>query len=188
MSDDRLRRLSVLAATLLVLRFGVVPWIGWQREQRDALVVLTKRLDRSAGVIENRTAIEKSSKDLEAALAAYRAKFREAETIESFRLAAQQDLNALVVKNGLRVNVFDWVVEKFDDPPPIARTRARVQIGGTLRALAVIHGNIETLFPSAIVREVRIDPISPTNNPSSTAAQLTLVLDIYFRRTEWGKP
>lgn len=188
MSGSRSTTLYWIAGVLVALRFGVVPWLDWQSERRDGLVVLTQRLDRSVGVIENRTAIEKSARDLEAALAAARPKFRQSESLEAFKLAAQQELTGLVTQAGLRVSVFDWVVDKFDDPAPLMRARARLQVGGTVPALAAVQSKLEAQFPSLIVREVRLDAQNPTNNPNTTQANLTLVADVYFRKIEGAAP
>lgn len=188
MNGSQSKTLYWIAGVLIALRFGVVPWIEWQSERRDGLVVLTKRLDRSVGVIENRSAIEESARDLDASLAATRPKFRQAESLEGFKLAAQQELTAVVTQAGLRVAVFDWVVDKFDDPAPLMRARARLQIGGTVPALAAVEGKLEAQFPSLSVREVRLDAQNANNTPFTTQANLTLVADFYFRKAEGAQP
>ena len=58
MTYSRNQVLLIVAAGLVVIRFVIVPWLNWQSEQRDALAVMTQRLDRAIGVIENREAID----------------------------------------------------------------------------------------------------------------------------------
>lgn len=186
MTESRQRNLYWTVAVLVVLRFGVVPWVAWQDAQHDALAVLTKRLDRSVGVIENRAAIEKSAKDLAASLAAFRAKFRESDSVEGFKLASQQEISTLVSQAGSRVTLFDWVIDKFDDQPPLARVRARIQLAGPIQVLATVQGRLETRFPSMVIRDVRVEPQNPTNTPNSTFGTMNLVADIYFRQAAKG--
>ena len=186
MTDARLRNLYWIAAVLVAIRFVLVPWLEWQNDRHDALVVLTKRLDRSVGVIENRAAIERSSKELSDARTKYRAFFREADSLEAFKLSAQQEISSVVSQMGLRVTLFDWVVDKFDDPPPVMRARARIQFAGPIPSLASVHGRLETQFPALVVREVRVDPQYPTSVPADTPGSMTLVMDLYFRPRSGG--
>jgi hypothetical protein len=187
-NEARLQRLYWIAGVLLAIRFGLLPWVDWQTERRDALQVLTKRLDRSVGVIENRSAIEKSAKDLNASLVTYRANFRQSDSVEAFKLAAQQEISGVIGQAGLRVTLFDWVVDKFDDAPPLARVRARIQLAGTVQALAGVQGRLEAQFPAFVIREVRVDTPNATNTPSTTQGTMTLVADVYFRQVSGGAP
>lgn len=56
--DAERRRLLIGALVVLAsLRFLILPWIDQQAEAREQLEVLTQRLDRSTGVVLNRSAI-----------------------------------------------------------------------------------------------------------------------------------
>lgn len=181
MNLPTIKPLYLVAGVLVVLRFLVVPWVSWMSEQRQTLEVLTKRLDRSEGVIEHRKEIEQSAADLRAVLKVLRERYPQASSVEEFKLAAQQRISTVLAEGALRAEVFDWIVDRFDDPPVVARVRARIQVNGTVQSLALVQGRLETTLPNLIVRDVRIEPRAPTKTPSSTPASLSLTADLYFR-------
>ncbi len=86
MNEPRYRVVLVLALALAGLRFLVVPWLEHQGERRDALQVLTQRLDRSEGLVEARDTILKQSSTLTAAAQAARARYPVALNSDEFRL------------------------------------------------------------------------------------------------------
>ena len=108
-------------------------------------------------------------------------RFPEAKSVEEFKLSSQQKISAILNESSLRADVFDWVVDRFDDPPRVARVRARIQVAGTVQSLAVLQARLETSMPNLVIRDVRIEPRNPTKAPSSTAASLSLMADFYFR-------
>ena len=181
MSVNPTQRLYWIAGVLAAIRFILVPWWLWLGESRQTLEVLTKRLDRSVGVIEHRQEIERSAADLRSVLKVLHERFPEAKSVEEFKLSSQQKISAILNESSLRADVFDWVVDRFDDPPRVARVRARIQVAGTVQSLAVLQARLETSMPNLVIRDVRIEPRNPTKAPSSTAASLSLMADLYFR-------
>jgi hypothetical protein len=181
MSSLGSRPLLLLLVALLVIRFAVMPWMNWAEETRGELEVLTQRLDRSVGVVANSDAIRASSKRLAVRSAALQPLFRDATGAEDFKLATQQEVTGWFADSGARLEVFDWLVteeEKTSDSV-LLRTRARVQLAGGLRALAVLQGKLEASMPAAVVREARVRVIGSADNPSELAASMTLVIDFY---------
>lgn len=175
------RPLLLLLAALLAIRFAVMPWMEWAEGTRGELEVLTQRLDRSVGVVANSAAIRSSRQRLAERSAALRPLFRNASDAEDFKLATQQEVTGWFADSGARLEVFDWLVTEEDKTSDavLRRARARVQLAGGLRALAMLQGKLEASMPAAVVREARVRVIGSADNPSDLAANMTLVIDFY---------
>jgi hypothetical protein len=179
-SLTRNQLLLAVAAALAAIRFLIVPWIDWQSEQHDALAVLTQRLDRAAGVVENRVAIDKAVVDVEKKTLALRSRFPSEPDTETFRLQSQQQISAIASEFGLNVRVFEWVLDGEDASARLSHSRARVQIEGPARALAQCQAALETRMTNLAVREVLLSFRNPSTTPDEQGA-LTIVVDLYRR-------
>jgi len=175
------RWLIGLLLALLAVKFGVLPWVESQGDAREQLDVLTKRLDRSTGVVLNRAAITASLLALEKANAADRARFPESVNVESFRLEAQQRVTALAQTQSLQIEAFDWVL---DEPPRgsnLGFVRGRIILRGDMRTLASLLGVLEGELPNMVIREVSYNMETLANGPHGNRAIMTQVADFYFR-------
>lgn len=181
MADARRRLLIGLVAGLALIRFGVVPWIAAQNQQRDALEVLTRRLDRSEGVVKNRAAIESASQQLAARARALRERFPAAASPDQFRLAEQRRIGELARQLGLTVQVFDWILEGEDTAAGLHFGRARVNLDGALPKLIRAHVALESATQNAFVRELRLNLDRPADGPSEVHGSASVVVDLYFR-------
>jgi hypothetical protein len=180
-ASSRYRTLLAVAAVLAALRFLVVPWIQAQSDARDRLQVLSKRLDRSVGVLQNEQAIRKAAAQLEAALQQARDRFPTSASLESFRLENQQRLGAVVSSGGSRVALFDWVMEGAVPGSGLAYSRMRFQVEGALRDIVRVHGDIEGSLPNLVLRELQISVASPAGSLGENTATMTVVADLYHR-------
>ena len=181
MADSRRRLLVGLVAVLAGLRFVVVPWIAAQNEQREGLEALTRRLDRSEGVVRNRSAIEATQKQLAARAEALRAQFPAAANPDEFRLAEQRRIGELARRLGVTVQVFDWILEGEDTAAGLKFGRARVNLEGPLPSLIRAHAALESGSPNGFVRDLRLNLAAPADGPSTVRATASLVIDLYFR-------
>ena len=181
MSADRRRWLIGLLMVLLAIKFAVLPWIQSQEDARAQLDVLTKRLDRSTGVVLNRAAITESLSALEKANAADRTMFPESANVESFRLEAQQRVTALVQSQALQVEAFDWVLDELPTGSELGFVRGRIIVRGDMRAVASLLGTLEGELPNMVVREVSYNMENPASGPTGNRAVMTHVADFYFR-------
>jgi hypothetical protein len=175
------RPLLALLVVLLAVRFAVMPWIEWAEETRGELEVLTQRLDRSAGVVANSAAIRNSGNQLAARSDQLRPLFRKAADPEEFKLATQQEVTAWLADSGARLEIFDWLVTEEEKPGDsvLRRARARLQLAGGLRALALIQSRLESSMPAAVVREVRVRIVGSADNASDLPSNMTLVVDFH---------
>ena len=188
MSEDRKMVLLALAAILAAVRFVLWPWLDAQGAARDELRVLTQRLDRSLGVIQNRQSIVRSEAALAKNVADARKIFPEFSSADVFKLETQQQVAALVSGAGLTVSSFAWIVEGKAPSGVLAYGRARLQIGGELGKLASVHGELETRFPGLRIREINMLGEGPIGNPASASANLNVVFDAFYRETRAGAP
>lgn len=181
MSDPRARALLIVALVLAAVRFALMPWLEWQGEKREALQVLTQRLDRSEGLVRSRSAIERNATALFAESQKAKAVFPVVTSGEAFRLQSQQQLTALAQQFGVSVKVFDVLTEGDVDRLSLRFIRVRLQVEGAARFVARFHGEIEGRMQNAIVRSVRFESnVVPLVAPGEAIVQAALMADLYY--------
>ena len=183
MSASRLRYLLGLAIVLAAIRFLLVPWWEHQADGVERLQVLTKRLDRAEGVIENRSAIAKAVDEVEAATVTIRRRFPNAVDLQSYRLDIQQKVSASVSQSGLVIRLFEWAVDGGVKEARLQFVRARFQVEGPFRQLVATQANLETGFPNMAIRELNLVAPALIAGPDDSPAVMTVVADFYFRPT-----
>jgi hypothetical protein len=180
-ADARIQWLLGVAGALAVVRFVVVPWVETQNEQRQQLEMLTKRLDRSEGVLQNREAIVAARDALARQSEASFAAFPEAVADDDSRLAAQQRIAALASQAGLQVSLFDWLLDGDVEEAGLAYSRASIKVDGPLDRLILMHGDLESALPFAAIREFQLKLKSPASGPATDPASAVMVLDLFYR-------
>jgi hypothetical protein len=185
-TDRRRVFLIRLALALAALRFAVYPWLEHQLERRDQLSVLTDRLDRAQGVIENRNVIETTAKDLSKQSQLTAPRFAYAETADRFRLDTQRRVTEVIRSNGLGVSLFDWLVEGNSEAAQYERdgfsfARMRVEFAGPLRQVATAQSDLEGSFPNLIVRRVALNFRDITTNIDSGLVTASIIADVYYK-------
>jgi hypothetical protein len=171
-----------VALVLAGIRFLIMPWLDSQADTREQLEVLTNRLDRSTGVVLNREAITTTLAKLEKANSADRARFPLSEDAESFRLEAQQRVTGVVETQGMRIDVFDWILDGPPDATGFGFVRGRINFTGDMRSLALLLGALEGELPNMVVREALYNFVNPVFGNGEYRASLTLVADFHYRR------
>lgn len=184
MADRRTQLLLGVAAVLAGLRFIVVPWVDSQNDARDRLQVLTQRLDRSVGVAQNREAILAARQQLQEANAQAHERFPAAESVDAFRIQGQRRMAAVAAAAGLKLNLFEWLLDGQDPAAALAFGRVRLQVEGAPRDLARLHASLEGQLPHVAVREVQLTAPRGVAGPADGKATLTLVADVFFRLKE----
>ncbi len=174
-----------VALVLLGLRVIVVPWVRAQDEAHDRLAVLTQRLDRSVGVIENRAAIEATRSRLAALAPAEQARFPTPADPQSYRLQVQQQVNQIAASVGLKVSLFDWMVDGELPESGLSYGRVRIRFDGPLRDLVRVHGEFEGQLQNAVVREYGFNAQTPVAAIDQSPGGAVFVVDLLYRR---GKP
>lgn len=188
MSNPRTRALLLVVAVLAGLRFVLVPWLDAQGQKREEVQVLTQRLDRSESLLANKALIKESDKSLGARLSAVRARFPIHSSAETFRLDMQPRIGEIASLNGMTINVFTWVLDGEVEKSELRFVRARVQLTGSMRALADFQGQLEGDLPNLLVREVAVAATSAGAMPGDALGTLTLTADLYFRASAMPSP
>ena len=189
MADSRFRWLLGLALVLVALRFAIVPWAQAQVERRQQLEVLTQRLDRSAGVVEDKAEILAAQGRLTKVAKTTRAVFPEVDDKERFRLDAQRMLSAIAGRGDVKVTLFDWIVDGESAKAGLAYGRVNANLQGPLDSLVAVHGQIEGEMPFAAVREVKLEtPGAGASGLAAESATLLLVIDLFYRPAASAPP
>jgi hypothetical protein len=187
--DARVRWLLGLALVLATLRFAIVPWMQSQDEQRQQLEVLTQRLDRSAGVVASAKDLLAAQGKVAAATEAARKAYPVVTDAEQFRLEAQRMLSGIAARAGVKVVLFDWVLDGDAPQAGLAYGRINASLEGTLETIVPVHGQIEAEMPFAAVREVKIEfRRGGAAGLGDTGTTMALVMDLYYRPAAAAAP
>ncbi len=186
MNSVRNRWLLGIAAVLAAVRFIIIPWIDFQAVEAEKLAVLTKRLDRATGVVQNQQLIAKTLAQVKSSTLKARARFPQAEDRQSFRLSAQQEVSDLIGAAGLNVKLFEWVMDGRAEDAHLEYSRARIQIEGALRQVVSTQAALEGKFPNMFVRELTVTSGTRISAPDDSLVYMILVVDFYYRPFEAG--
>lgn len=181
MAEGRNRWMLGLAIALAAIKFVILPWIDNQADRHQELQVLTQRLDRSIGVVQNRDAILKSYASLKSETDAARGRFPEVKSVEQFRLQAQTAIGQMITSRSLNTLFFDWVLEGAVRDANLKFVRTRFQAQGGLRQVAELQTELEGSFPNLIIREARLVTSVPVKEVDEVGGNITIVADLYFR-------
>ena len=186
MNSLRNRWLLGIAAALAAVRFVIIPWLDFQAAEAEELAVLTKRLDRATGVVQNRQLIAKTLAEVESSTLEARARFPQAQNRQSFRLAAQQEVSEAIGAAGLNVKLFEWVMDGRSEDARMEYSRARIQIEGGLRQVVATQAALEGKFPNMFVRDLAVTTGTRISAPDDSLVYMSLVVDFYYRPLEAG--
>jgi hypothetical protein len=180
-TDSRTRSLLFVLAALLLVRFGVVPWLEHQSETRDALEVLSRRVERSTLVLNNQDLIVNTEKTLAKAASAARARFKAYPDAAAFKLESQPAIEQLAAANSVTLVSFSWMLDGEVPDSSLRFARARIQFSGAPRALAGLHADLDGQFPALNTRELSLNiPRGIGVDLENAPATLNVMADLYF--------
>lgn len=180
--NSRVRLLLVFAATLAVLRFVVVPWVGGQDGAHERLFAVTRQLDRAEAIVDAGSDLQVRRDALDAAVQQLAERAPLAEAGAQHRVQVQRELRALVESTGLEVKSFEWVLDGEAEAAGISYGRVRLQLEGPLRKVAEAHVGIEAGLPNVFIRDMSVN--MRRSGGRGSAANATLELDLYYRQGE----
>lgn len=178
--NSRVRLLLGLAATLAVLRFVAVPWVGSQAGVHDQLFAVTRQLDRAHAIVDAGSSLQVRRDTLESVVRELAERAPLANPGGEHRVQVQRELRAAVESAGLQLKVFEWVLDGEAEAAGLAFGRVRLQIEGPLRNVAQAHVDIEAGFPNVFVRDTSVSV--RRGGGLGTQASATMQLDLYYRR------
>jgi hypothetical protein len=182
--EGRLRWLVGVALAAALLRFAIIPWFEFQADQVMQLQTVSKRLDRSNKLIAAERDIEGRHALVLQKLQSLQRRFPLVESVGKFRVDVQQGISADAAQSGATVRSFDWVGEGALPPSQLQFVVARMELFGTLSALAKAQATIESNRPNLIVREVCFLGEVPANARDNTVGSLVIGADFFYRTSE----
>jgi hypothetical protein len=183
MRTDRTRLLLIVVGVLLLLRFGVVPWVRSQNEAHDQLEVLTNRLDRSLGVVNNRQPLQAALTRVRADVETLRKRYPAVPNSSQFRLEVQRKLGDVAAANSVQLRTFDWQVDGDVPAAGLAYGHVRVTVEGPLKNVVRLHGSLEGELPYIAVRDLNMNFTSASTADAQVTTTASFVIDVYFRKS-----
>lgn len=180
--SSRARLLLAFAAALMVIRFVVVPWIATQAEMHDRLFAITRQLDRAEAIVAAGSDLQSHRDTLAAVTQELAARAPLAASGSEHRVQVQRELRAAVESAGLKLKLFEWVLDGEPTATGLAFGRVRLQMEGVLRNVAEAHVGIEAGFPNVFVRDLNVSV--RRGGQLANIANATMELDLYYRRGE----
>jgi hypothetical protein len=179
--NARIRAMLIAVAVLAALRVLIVPWAGAQGEAHERLQVLTRRLDRSQGVVQAREAIGKAGTVLKTQGGVLEARFPTAPDPQAFKLEAQRDLERLARASSMEIKIFDVVAEGEIPKSGLSYARVRLAVYGTLRNAARLHAEIEGGLANSAIREWQATVANAGASSGDSPADVVVVADLFYR-------
>lgn len=178
--NSRVRQMLRLAVVLAIMRFVAVPWIGMQADTRERLEAVTGQLDRAEAISIAGSELELRRDAFAASVAELTARAPLAQAGSEYRLQVQRELRAAVESAGLKLNIFEWVLDGEAEATGLSFGRVRLQLEGSLRNLAEAHVDIEAGFPNVFVRDLEMNVRG--GGRLDSVATATMELDLFYRR------
>ena len=179
--EGRLGFLLTVAIVAALVRLAVVPWLDWQRDQIDALITISSRLDRSIKLSLSQQQIESRHMAVANKLTALKERFPAHGSVDRFRVDVQQSINQDALTAGVTVRSFDWVGEGALPPSNLKFQVARMEFFGTLLAISRAQTLVEASRPNAIVREVRFTGEVPANARDNSVGVVVISVEFFYR-------
>ena len=181
MSNPRVRILLYVALVLAGIQFLILPSIQFRSDLRDEVLTLTKRLDRSEAVLNNKAQLQQRSADLESSSAAVLQLIPSPPNEDAFRLATQQSVTALVSETGSTLSVFDWAFGGEVDGTSVRFVRSRITVSGDIDSLAKFQSLVDTRMSNAVVREWSLIAERDVVRGAAAKSALNAVIDFHYR-------
>lgn len=182
MSVGRTRLMLFAVFLLLAIKFLLIPWRDQQMDSIQSLQVLTQRVDRSVGVVQNKEKILETRDQLRRSNAPVAAQFPLFSGDEDAQLSFQSSMDATLQRHSLKLGLFDWVATNVDAGGPLRYSRFQTQTIGEIGVLARFLADVETDFSHVVIREASLQGQPLLRGATAgDQAELRLVADVYFR-------
>jgi hypothetical protein len=186
MTNNRARALMFVAVALGTIQFLLLPWIQFRSELRDEVQALTKRLDRSEAVLNNKDEMQALSQKLQTTSGPILQLIPAPENEEAFRLAMQQRVSSMVGESGSTLSVFDWAFSGEIEGTDMRFVRSRITVAGDVASLAKLQALLDVRFPNAVIRDWSLIAEQEVARGQQFKASLSAVIDFHFIRPVSG--
>ncbi len=176
---DRVRIMLLVVAVLATIRFVVAPWFALQAEANERLTAVTRQLDRAEAVAAAGEKLVAQRDAFAGSVELLASRAPVGTPLNDYRLTVQRQMTAVAEAQGLKLSLFEWVLDDTAPGTGLDFGRVRLQLEGSLEEIAAAHVDIEAGQANVIVRDVRVT-IS-RGGKWATAARATFELDVYYR-------
>lgn len=173
--------LSIIAA-LAFLRFVWVPWLAHLEEKQGELQTLTRRVERSITLVQQRELLTENHSHAQNDVSEVLKAFPLVADKGQYALNVQRELQALAEQNQVTISLFDWVSDTPLSVFDLQRGRLTVRLEGEVAHLIQMQSAIERNFSNFIVREFRGS--WRTNLTAGAMAEWSMQLDADYRLGE----
>lgn len=173
------KKLIVLLAVLLLLRFVFVPWFEWQDEQFGRLQTLDKRLERSEALLSLKEQVSTQAAQVNTASEQLLAGLVISATPAEYKIAFQQALQQQLDSVQVRLQLFEWNSDRALEAFNVQRGRINLRLQGAYPNLLRAHAQLELQFPGVQIRELRAT--WPGALSAAAEVELQLVIDLDYR-------
>lgn len=168
-----------LLATLLLLKFLLVPLFDWQNEQLSNITNLQKRASKSQNVITNQSQITQSQQRITAQLNAINSLFIGYKNDAEFKLAMQQQIEQSLANNQLQINNSSWLPSINVANEQLMRHQLRLSIKGTLLNFKNFITLLESTPPQVALKTFNIN-LKGQNSEQLGQVEGTIELAFYM--------
>ncbi|WP_134053933.1 hypothetical protein [Rheinheimera aquimaris] len=167
--------LLTILAILVLARFVLVPLQQQQQAQYQQLDALTKRLQRSEALLQQKQKLELLQTEQQQYLDQLLQPFPVAANSSQYRLQLQQQLQKLATAQGASVTFFDWLSDTPLQVFNLQRSRVSLRVKGTAANVMLLHTQIEQQFPHFMFRDIKASWRGVLNQQSEI--ELTLLFE-----------
>ena len=119
------KNLLVMMACLLVVKFFVMPILGWQSANIEKYSAKYRQLEKLNGIVSQQSGYEEMLRRLEQQLlTSVSLMYTDNQSAE---LTIQKDVEDVFTRNGLDISTFNWVI---DTPGDVRVLRAKIFFSG----------------------------------------------------------
>ncbi|GAB3037603.1 hypothetical protein [Bowmanella dokdonensis] len=145
--NDRMKLLFVLLVILAMLRFGLAPWLQWQEDKHQEIILLQKRTSKGLAILNNQQAFSQQLAELESAEEQLRQSVFAAEAESAFQLARQREIEQLLNTFELKADRISWMASVPVVGAPLWQHTASFSIDGKTENIVRWHLAMEQQNP-----------------------------------------
>lgn len=139
--DRRVRIGLAIIAALVVVRFAIVPWLGWQAERVDAIRTMERKLASIQARLDQQAQLQQTLGSLRAREAELTERFFTEAAADDLQLKIQGMIEDLVREQGLEIQRSDWRQVTTDS---LIRAPLTLVVAGPVDGVAGLVSAIES--------------------------------------------
>lgn len=178
MTQTKQKLLLGVLGLLLLAKFVFVPWAETQDEQVQALEVLFKKLQRSELLLTSEQQLNQMHAEFQQQQQALVQLLPQAESTEQYKLALQQQIQDEIGRQGLSLELFDWLSQVPVDAYTVQKATVTLRVSGAVKSVITLH---QWLQQQPFIQLSQIDISWNGALQVGTQPQFVVVLTVFYR-------